>query len=181
MHVAGAEQADELIAEMVAVEQDEDDEDDDDADGEDRMQQRRHERGDALEIGCAACTRTAGAAPAGRRRGSAERGDHGHEAAESAAALGQAAYVVDLLLQVCLVAGQAAGDLGELRHDQGGSRPATSSTQHDHGDRDRQRRRRRTQVTAGLEDEGEKDGDRSRDQHIATGIERGDRHRGDGR
>ena len=54
VHVTGAEQANELIAEMVTVEQDEDDEDDDDADSQERMKQGRHEGGHALEIGPAA-------------------------------------------------------------------------------------------------------------------------------
>ena len=76
VHVAGAEQPHELVAEMVAVEQDEDDEDDDDADGEQRMQQGRHEGGDALEIGPAALhahRRRRRGPVSGRGRGRARR------------------------------------------------------------------------------------------------------------
>ena len=60
VHVAGAEQPHELVAELVAVEQDEDHEDDDDADREQGMQQRRHEGGD-LRKWTFLCARTAGA------------------------------------------------------------------------------------------------------------------------
>ena len=127
---------------MVTVEQDEDDEDHDDADGQQRMQQGRHEGGQALEIGTAAlhAHRRHGRGTGRHGEVVAERSDHGEEAAERAAALRQSADILDLLLQVGLVARQAAGDLGELRRDQDGQEAGDGKgAQHDRRHREGQR------------------------------------------
>ena len=175
MHVAGAEQAHELVAEMVAVEQDEDDEDDDDADGQQRMQQRRHEGGHALEI------RTAAVHLHRRRRARARvtarswpsEATMAMKRLTRTAAFRQAANILDLLLQVGLVAGEAAGDLGELRHDQNGQQAGDHQrAQHDHRHGKWQRQQTAHPGHCRTQDEGEKHGDRRRDQHVATDIQR---------
>ena len=116
VHVARPEQPDELVAEMVAVEQDEDDQDHDDADGQQRMHQGRHEGRHAREIGTAAlhAHRRRRRGPAVNARSRPSEATMDDETAERAAALRQVADVLDLLVKVGLVAGQAAGHLGEL-------------------------------------------------------------------
>ena len=109
-----------------------------------------------------------------------ERGDHGHQAAQRAAALRQAANVLDLLMKVGLVAGQAAGHLGELRHDQDGEQAGGDhGAQHHHRHGERQRQETAHQADGGAQDEGEENGDGDRDQDVLAEIERQDRRRAD--
>jgi hypothetical protein len=180
MHVARAEQPDELVVEMVAIEQDEDDQDHDDADGQERIQQGRHEAGHVLEIRTASlhAHRRHGRGTGGHGEVVAERGDHGQEAAQRAAALRQSADILDLLLQVGLVTRQAAGDLGELRRDEHGQQAGDDKGgQHDHRHGERQWQETAHPGHGGTQDEGEEHGDRCWDQHLAAEIERHDRGR----
>ena len=85
-----------------------------------RMQQRRHECRDAGEARHAALDAHGGrrAGPASRLRSWASEAAIDMNRLSGAAALRQRTHVLDLLVQVGLIVGEAAGHVGELGHHQ---------------------------------------------------------------
>jgi hypothetical protein len=83
-------------------------------------------------------------------------------------------------MKVGLIADQAAGHLGELRHHQDGQQTGGDhGAQHHHGHGEGERQETAHQGHGGPQDKGEENGDGDRDQDVLAVIERQDRHRAD--
>ena len=186
VHVAGAEQPHELVAEMVAIGQDEDNQNDDDAQAEQGVEKRRHKARDAGKARHAALHMNGGhrGRPGIEAEVVGQRGHHRHESADGAAALRQSLHVLDLLMEVGLIEGEAASHVGELgEHQDRDDAAHDQAAGHDHADRQRKRQEAPDPGERRAEDECEKHRERRRDEHVTAEIKRQDRDRpqqGDG-
>ena len=111
-----------------------------------------------------------------------QRRHHRGEAGERTAAVGERVQVLHLLLQVRLVAREASGRVGELRHHQHREQAEDRQRhQHDRGDGQGIRHQAAQPRDRRTEDEGEEDRHSRRQQDVAAEIERRDRHHADHR